>query len=116
LRKSVAKRFVHSLERDLALHREMLEIMRGPEAPVDEVPAAHPELGFTATLCLAARVRGALTSALADAEHGGGVFEMLESLPADEAARVADLRREFERVLAALSKKQQAGASSVRPS
>jgi hypothetical protein len=116
LRKSAAKRFVNSLERDLALHREMLEIMRGPESPIDETCAAHPELGFTASLCLAARVRGALTSALADAEHGGGVYEMLESLPADEAARTAELRREFERVLAALSRKQQAGASSVRPS
>ncbi len=116
MRKSAAKRFVDSLERELALHREMLEIMHGPQAPADSMRAARPELGLTASLCLAARVRGALTSALADAEHGGGIFEMLESLPADEAARAAELRREFGHVLAALSEKQRAGVPSVRPS
>ncbi len=116
MRKSAARRFVDSLERELTLHREMLEIVRGPEASADCMRAAPPELGLAASLCLAARVRGAFTSALVDVEHGGGVFEMLESLPADEAARAAELRREFGRVLAALSERQQANAPSVRPS
>ena len=116
LRKSAARRFVDSLERELSLHREMLEFARGPGSPVARTRAAHPELGLAASLSLAARLQGALTSVLADAWHGGGIFEALESLPADEAARAAELRREFGRVLAALSEGRQAHGPDMRPS
>ncbi len=90
----------------------MLEIVRGPEAPDDDLRCARPELGLAASLSLAARLRGALASALADADHGGTVFEALDSLPADEAARAAELRREFEHVLAALSGRRLTGGGA----
>ena len=61
----------------------MLEVADGAGSPVARPRAGHPELGLSMSLSLAARMRGALTSALADAWHGGGVFEALESLPAD---------------------------------
>ena len=114
MRRSAAKRFVDSLERELELHREMLEVADGAGSPVSR--AGHPELGLATSLSLAARMRGALSSALADAEHGGGIFEALESLPADEAARAAELRREFGRVLAALAAKRHAPSPGMRPS
>jgi hypothetical protein len=75
------------------------------------------ELGLAESLCLAARVKGALATALTDSGAGGGIFEAIDSLPADEAARVAELRREFERVLAALSQRPGPAADpGARPS
>ena len=109
MNRSTAKRFVDSLAREVGFHREMLNIVGGREKSADDQRGGRPELGLAESLCLAARMRGALTSALVDAEHGGGVFEALESLPADAAARAAELRREFERVLAALSETRRAG-------
>jgi len=94
----------------------MLEFADGAGAPVARTRAGHPELGLAMSISLAARMRGALSSALADAWHGGGIFEALESLPADEAARAAELRREFGRVLAALADKRHAPSPGVRPS
>ena len=85
-------------------------------SPVARARGGHPELGLATSLCLAARLRGALASALADAWHGGGIFDALESLPSDEAARAADLRREFGRVLAALSEGPRGPGPGVRPS
>jgi len=94
----------------------MLEVTNGAGASVASTRAGHPELGLATSLSLAARLRGALTSALADTWRGGGIFEALESLPADEAARVAELRREFGRVLEALSERRGARGSGMRPS
>ena len=113
MRKSSARRFVDSLAREVGLHREMLEATEGTAGAC---PAAT-ELGLAESLCLAARVKGALATALTDPGLGCGIFEAIESLPADEAARVAELRREFERVLAALSQKPNpAGDAGARPS
>ena len=99
MRKSAARRLVEYLEHDLAVHREMLDFVQGPAAPETRVP---PERGHAGSLCLAARLRDAVASALSDADRGGAALGFLESLPADEAARVAELRRELEAVLAAL--------------
>ena len=104
MRKSAAKRFVETLERELGLHREMLELVTESAEPDKAGPA--PPLGLTGSLCFAARLRDVLTSSVPEVESSGEVFGALDSLPADEAARVAELRREFEAVLAALSAKK----------
>ncbi len=105
MRKFLAQRLVQAVEHELALHREYLALLRG--APLGEVGSEDDaESDLDEAISYAARTRQTLLARIPGADATWSLAQTIDAMPSPEGTRLAEIRREFGRVMADIARER----------